>query len=269
MEVGLRFAAAATGFTLLIASGLASAAFAAPPPCVTVTVTGDGDTLELSLPIKDTTLVRLASVVAPLPPANAPADKPWPPTLATRSGLSALILGRCLSILPDAPPVDRYNRLYAQVYGDDGMWVQGELVRRGLVIVLPGLDSPERIRQLLRLEAEARANHRGLWASDTYAVRPVDEAGRYVGTLQLVEGEVHKATRVSSSIYLNFDEDWRTDFTIVIPANSLKAWKQAGVDPLQLAGKRVRVRGIIETSNGPMIEALQPEMIEVLGDKEG
>lgn len=263
----MRLAVAAAGLTFLVANGPALSAVAAPSPCLTATVTGDGDAVELSTPVEGTTRVRLAGVVAPLTPADTPSNAPWPPIMAARDGLSALIADRCLSLVPDSPSIDRYNRLYAHVYRDDGLWIQGELVRLGLVIVLPDLDAPERIRQLLPLEAAARANRRGLWANDAYAVRTVDEARRYVGTLQLVEGRVHKATRVGPWVYLNFDENWKTDFTIVVPAKSLAVWKRAGIEPLQLTGRRVRVRGVIESLNGPMIEASQPEMVEVLDDQ--
>jgi hypothetical protein len=131
-------------------------------------------------------------------------------------------------------------------------------------MVFPGLDEPEQIRRLLPLEAAARAAKRGMWASTHYAVRTPEDAGRYIGTLQVVEGTVVKATRVGPQVYLNFGADWQTDFTVVIPAKALTTWRRTGVDPLQLGGRRVRVRGVIETLNGPMIDAPQPEMIELL-----
>lgn len=237
---------------------------AASPSCLQATKVNEGDALELTAEVEATDEVRLAGIIAPLPPADVPSSPPWPLAAMARDALSALVKDHCLRLAPERPTVDRYNRLVAHVFRDDGLWVQAELVMRGLARVLPGLDDPARIRQLLPLEADARAAHRGLWADDHYAVRSAETVERDVGTLQIVEGKVVKAARIGPRVYLNFGEDWRHDFTIVIPAKSLGAWMDAGLDPLQLADKRVRVRGVITSLNGPMIEATQPEVIEIL-----
>jgi Micrococcal nuclease (thermonuclease) homologs len=267
MKLRLRLLTAALmGASILaaLASAVPSVASNTPAHCLRGTATGDGDTLTLSAPIEGTTAVRLAGVVAPLSPEQVPSGSMPLASRATRDALAALIAERCLSLVPDLPIVDRYNRMYAHVYRDDGVWVQGELVRDGLLVVLPGMDEPDRIRQLLPLEMAARAARRGIWATNQYAIRAPEQAARYVGTLQLVEGVVRKSTRAGSQIYLNFGEDWRTDFTVVIPVSALKTWERAGVYPLHLAGRRIRTRGFIEMLNGPMIEVQQPEMIELL-----
>jgi hypothetical protein len=68
----------------------------------------------------------------------------------------------------------------------------------------------------------------------------------------------------SGRIYLNFADDWRSDFTISIERKDIPAFTEAGIDPKQLAGKQVRVRGWIEWRNGPMIAATHPEQLELL-----
>lgn len=272
MNVSMRLTAVALmGLLILEGPAIASprAAPDAPSGCLRASATGDGDTLTLSSAIEGTTVVRLAGVVSPLPPTPVTSGEVPAHGRATRDALATLIADRCLSLVPDLPMIDRYNRLYAHVYRDDGIWIQGQLVRDGLLIVFPGLDEPGHIRQLLPLEAAARDAKRGLWAStNVYAVRTPEQAAHYVGTFQLVEGNIRKATRVGPSIYLNFGDDWRTDFTVVIPASALKSWVRGGIDPLQFAGKRIRVRGFIEMMNGPMIEAPQSEMIEPIESKD-
>lgn len=262
--MGIRLRLAAAIVSVVMATWLPTDARADAPSCLRATVDDGGDALTLSAAVEGTTALRLAGVVVPPSPVNGPSATPWLPQVAARTGLAGLIVDHCLSLVPDVPPVDRYNRVYAHVLRDDGLWIQGELVRRGLVVVMPGLDAAEQIRRLLPLEIEARTARRGLWADDHYGVRSVDDVGQYVGTLQLVEGTVRKATRVGPQIYLNFGDDWRSDFTIVIPAKALAVWARSGVDPLLLGGRRIRVRGVIETLNGPMIEAPQPEAIEIL-----
>jgi micrococcal nuclease len=65
-------------------------------------------------------------------------------------------------------------------------------------------------------------------------------------------------------IYLNFADDWRSDFTISIERKDVPALAAAGIDLKGLAGKPVRVRGWIEWRNGPMIAATHPEQLELL-----
>ena len=44
----------------------------------------------------------------------------------------------------------------------------------------------------------------------------------------------------------------------------MRTFRRAGVDPTSLEGRRVRVRGWLQSLNGPMIEVTHPEQIEVL-----
>ncbi len=85
-----------------------------------------------------------------------------------------------------------------------------------------------------------------------------------VGSFQLVMGRVRETAEVDERIYLNFGENWRKDFTVTIPPAHTERFHAAGMDPLELAGRWIRVRGWIEDYNGPMIEATHPEQIEVI-----
>ncbi|MEJ2340506.1 MAG: hypothetical protein P8Y15_16660, partial [Gemmatimonadales bacterium] len=55
-----------------------------------------------------------------------------------------------------------------------------------------------------------------------------------------------------------------TDFTIVIERRNLKHFVDRGRRLVELAGKRVRVRGWLKRRNGPMITVTHPEQIEIL-----
>ncbi len=69
---------------------------------------------------------------------------------------------------------------------------------------------------------------------------------------------------VRGRAYLNFAEDYKTDFTITISPRNLKSFSDGGIIPKDFAGRRVRVRGWLRWSNGPMIDVTHPEQIEVL-----
>ena len=65
-------------------------------------------------------------------------------------------------------------------------------------------------------------------------------------------------------MYLNFGNDWKTDFTVTLGPMARRLFKKAGIEPLSLEGKRIRARGWLKKRNGPMIEASHPEQIEVI-----
>jgi hypothetical protein len=79
-----------------------------------------------------------------------------------------------------------------------------------------------------------------------------------------VEGRVVAVGQGGGNTYLNFAEDWRSDFTILLDRQAQRLFAEAGVDPAVYEGRRVRVRGWLKSRNGPMIEATHPEQIEIL-----
>ncbi len=71
---------------------------------------------------------------------------------------------------------------------------------------------------------------------------------------------------IKNTIYLNFGDNWRTDFTIEIPSNAKRRFSKAGLDPLQWGNTRVRVRGWIDSYNGPIVKVEHPEAIQILSE---
>ena len=165
--------------------------------------------------------------------------------------------------------IDRHGRALAHLYlldgaGEAGLWVQGALLEAGMARVYSFADNRALVAEMLARERRARAKRRGIWADPFYAVRTPERVERHAGSFQLVEGNVIKAAEVKGRIYLNFDEDWKSDFTITLAPAVRRVFEAEGIDPLGYGGKRVRVRGWIDSFNGPMIEASHPEQIEVI-----
>lgn len=67
--------------------------------------------------------------------------------------------------------------------------------------------------------------------------------------------------------FLNFSDNWRSDFTVAIRATNRRQFLSRGPALAKLEGKRVLVRGWIERWNGPVIKATHPEQIEVLAEQ--
>jgi hypothetical protein len=176
--------------------------------------------------------------------------------------LRALAVGREVTIEPLG--LDRHRRLRAQVRAADGLWLQGVLIRRGLARVLTHPDDRVLAAEMLALEAEARAAGRGVWTHPAWTVRTPATASRFVDSVQLVEGLVVSAERVRNQVFLNFGSDWKSDFTVRIGAAGLRLCRAAGLEPLELAGTRIRVRGWLRVWDGPVIEVTHPEQVERL-----
>ena len=119
---------------------------------------------------------------------------------------------------------------------------------------------------MLARERTARAAGLGIWAHPFYALRRAEAAAEAIGSFQLVEGRVLEAAKVRGRVYLNFGEDWKTDFTISIAPKAWKLFEAEGIAPQDYRGRRLRVRGWLKSLNGPMIAATHPEQIEVLAE---
>ena len=221
----------------------------------------DGDTLILD----DGREVRLVGIQAPKLPLGRAGFAEWPGAREAKAALSNLALGRELSLSHGGRRSDRHGRLLAHLHDSEGRWIQGELISQGMARVYSFADNRALVEKMLGLEKAARAARRGIWAHPFYRVILERDAMGYLNTFQLIEGRIAKVAVVRGRAYLNFGKDWRTDFTISIAPKNLRAFKKAGVDVKQYAGRMVRVRGWLRSYNGPLIEATHPEQIEELG----
>ena len=234
----------------------------APAPVTSGTVesVADGDTLDL----EPGGTIRLVGLQAPKLPLGRPGFKAWPLAEESRNALQAMVSGHVLTIRPGTTPKDRWGRTLAHLEREDGLWVQGEMLRNGWARVYTFPDNRLLAGDMLALEREARAARRGIWALRWYAVRSPESAARAVDTFQLVEGRVVDAASVRGRVYLNFGPDWKTDFTIVVPPKVRRQFDREGMDLLALKDRRVRVRGWLKEYNGPMVEVSHPEQLEIL-----
>lgn len=147
---------------------------------------------------------------------------------------------------------------------NDGLWVQGALIANGLARVRPSELNPDMAEPMLTLEEQAREAKRGLWADEKYAILSPETAGKSLHHWAIIEGTVHGNAMAGNTVYLNFGPDWRTDFTVGIKPEVRRELVKLGIDPLQFANKHVRVRGWLESYNGPYIELMHPVWIETL-----
>lgn len=203
--------------------------------------------------------VRLSGVLAFGAGGEAASE---PAASAARDALSKILRDRTVTIAPADTARDRYGRTIAQVFAD-GTWVQAVLLQAGEVRAAPDRASASCARALLAAETEARERRVGRWRGG-FRVQDPDSIRNRVGSFQIVEGSVVTASVTRGRAFINFGADYRTDFTVTIEPEDMRAFRQAKFDVPSLAGKRVRVRGWVEFYNGPEITIATPAAIEVL-----
>ena len=243
---------------------------AAPVPALdkgTVSAVIDGDTI-----VVDGHTVRLLGINTP---EKARKNSPAEPGAgkATRTLKNLLKSGGnkkpTVSLDYDANKTDRYDRLLAHVHLQDGTWLNKALIEKGVAHVYSFPDNRSRLHKLLAAEEQARKAGKGMWQHPTWQVL---DAGKLtpdqrIGQFRLVRGTPIRAARVGERIYLNYGENWRTDFTVEIPTEFLDLFSQDGIDPLKnYTNKKLLVRGRLKPVNGVLITATHPEQIRILTD---
>jgi endonuclease YncB( thermonuclease family) len=184
------------------------------------------------------------------------------------TALSALVMGRDISLQGEDDTPDRYGRQAAFVFvsGSDTP-VQSELLKQGRAMVSPEVSNRDCATLLLAAEAEARQARRGTWA-DASAIKNAESPGDIlaaIGRFAVVEGKVLSVRQAGATTYLNFGRNWTGGFAVTIARRMVPALEAAGLAPKSLENRRIRVRGWVETRNGPRIELLRLGQLEVLG----
>lgn len=228
-----------------------------PGETATVAAVVDGGEIVLA----DGRHVRLVAIEAPHPAATH--ARAWPYASEAKAALEKLVVGREVELRFAGNRRDRWGRILAQVFVG-ARWVQGEMIRRGLARVASAADNRIGVVELLAREARARQAGRGIWRDRFYAVRDAEEAGRYAGSFQIVEGEVVDTALVEGQLFVNFGADWRTAFSLRLSPEALRRFRSEGIAAASLKGARLRVRGWVRGGERPVIDVTHPEQIERL-----
>lgn len=165
--------------------------------------------------------------------------------------------------------VGRENRmghiLAHLVNKESGEWINGVMIAEGMAWVMTDASNPEMADQLYALEQKARDAKAGLWAEKSpYGLLTPETALQGDGSFRVVEGAINRAATSKNNLYLNFGNDWRSDFTVMVSPDMRKTLSHRGVDLMGLAGKKIRIRGEIRQWNGPFMELETPERLEIL-----
>lgn len=249
---------------LLTVAGPAQAADCPSSGAESAVVSGaiDGATINLS----DGGEIRLAGIDAPARPLSlAPGEVSTPGEVA-RDKLSQLTSGVEVSLAEAGSGPDRYGRAHAYAFLPDGRSVAEAQIAAGYARARWFPDENGCFPAFLAAEKAAREAKRGLWAGSAYSIEQADDPslGRRNGLYDLVEGRVVSVGHGTRMIFFDFGHDIRRDFTVMVPPAVADALAAAGRPVDGFAKRQVRVRGVIEESNGPAIRLNDPAEIELL-----
>ena len=187
---------------------------------------------------------------------------------ANCAALNALAAGKTLRLEKLGPDQDRYGRVVAIAYTDDALEsLQQVMLAQGQARVSARVGDRPCAELLLRVEHTARAARRGIWADPNFAPLPSHDVTRIAavrGQFALVEGKVLSVRESGATIYINFGRRWTQDFAVTILKRHRRDFAAANIDPKELEGRRIRVRGWVEQRRGPIMETSVPEQIEVI-----
>ncbi len=176
---------------------------------------------------------------------------------------------RQVHIYPVSPRPDRHNRQLAHVIRYENttpLWLQADVVKKGhaQVSVTPSTRSCFAI--LRKIEQQARTKQSGEWAKGeglrVYHANNLEELNQIQqGQFVTVKGTVMAIGRSGQNTFINFSQEWRKDFTVLIKTRLLRRKTLIWPPIDKLPGKEIEVRGWLDHWNGPMLRLEVPEQL--------
>lgn len=127
------------------------------------------------------------------------------------------------------------------------------------------------LRDYFRRENAARQSKLGLWSDASYQPVPATDLKALIdraGSLAMAEGTVISVNKLKTLTFLNFSRRYSDSLSVMLTRRARQSFEQAGIRPESLKDKHVRVRGLLELSNGkkrsPRMRLRSPRFIEIL-----
>lgn len=225
------------------------------------TVTSIGDRFEINLHNGRTLLPSSLSLFQVANPGPKFAK-------IARQYLQANAIGRKAMTASATLAPDRWGRIPSTITidGPSGLWdVTERMLEDGLARYSPGISHEGCRARYLAAEGRARAAALGLWEDPYYAVVKADRAGDFAsrsGEFLIVEGRVWSVSQTAARFYVQFGPLRGVDFALTVSKHSSKTFERVGMRLGSLLGKRLRVRGLLDTRFGPQILVSHSDAIE-------
>ncbi|MEP2943102.1 MAG: hypothetical protein ABJM86_05940 [Hyphomicrobiales bacterium] len=189
--------------------------------------------------------------------------------------LKSHLASKTITFLASQKP-DRYRRIPAQIIVNnvDGSkkWSQSHIIKSGKGLFMPEPQKKPRkdycdsddLKQALQQHEKQNTSHKNkhplapLYASHNKVLWQLE------GDFAIIEGVVLKTHSSKNNIFLNFGDEWKSDFTAVISGDSKGSLQKHFKSVSNLMGKRLKLRGFIDIYNGPSMRIDHPLQIEML-----
>lgn len=171
---------------------------------------------------------------------------------------------------PQAPDAVSLDQREGDSSGDDGVAVASPpgvsyIVNAGRSPLLQPGETMEKPLPLRRLDGQPAGAPvmPSSPAPPPGAIIPWTDAGQYVGHTITVEGQVVRTRRSGSVVFLNFTEDWRDRFYVILFRGVLGSWPEP---PQQyFLDKTVHVTGkVVLRAMTPQIQVNNADQIQVV-----
>lgn len=179
------------------------------------------------------------------------ADMLFPDAALAENWLAEHALQKQISF-KKAEDEDRYGRML--ITSD----IEAPMLRDGAAIFYARNDKIP--AEWMNAETTARNAKRGIWTQKDFLLTP-ENAAQHRGEFHVLEGRISRIYEAKNATYLNFGEDWHSDFSITIPGKTRRGMKEM-LQQLK-PGSAIRIRGMIYEENGPMIKLLKADNLEI------
>ena len=223
----------------------------------TVKFVYDGDTIRL----KTGERVRLIGINTPELGHND--QKPQPYSWEAKKQLIQLLRqhDNRVKLRYDVQKKDKYNRLLAHLYLNDGVSVSEWLLEKGLATTLTVPPNTWQYSCYMAAEKRARVAKRGIWSLSIY--QPVESStlqGDQKG-FRLVRGKVVRVGHSKKSVWLNLTGK----MALLINRKDLHYFQK--LNPDSLTGKTIIARGWLYSNKGEVrMQIRHPAALEIVQD---
>ncbi len=218
-----------------------------------VTTVLDGDTLILA----DGRRVRLLGIDAPEVAHHSQPGEP----LGEKASLllKSRALGKPVQLRYDMQYQDRYDRLLAHVYLDDGQNLNSLLLQEGLAYARFEWPNMKYAEEYYAIEKKARHQKLGIWSLPAYQIKPMDNLETLRNRFVRLRGQPVRLETTRRYSYLLFGDKLR----VAIKTSRLGLFREAGVDLDALLRKTIVLRGWLGHRRGvPYLELAHPFQLE-------
>jgi micrococcal nuclease len=242
----------AAAFLVFITACPAQAAHAgAVTTSATVIRVVDGDTVELD----NGQRVRLLGIDTP---------EKGEPMANEASDMLRQLIGSGPVKLISCQEKDPYDRLLSIVWVGN-VNVNMALIREGMAFpLLIGPCGVPVADEVLEGASDAARASKGLYSGEVIKIVSHLDADTLIGSRAMVRGNILSIHKGRKAWHLNFGDDYRTDFTVVLFEQGRSRFREFGIDPSDLVGAEVLVIGKVKRYNGPEIILRGPDQILVL-----